>query len=150
MAIVGHVDACPFVAEQFARKRALADRLSARLAPIADRVVLPRVWPGIESTWHLYPVLVKADVRDAVLAALHGEGIGATFHYVPLHDSPFARERFGYRTGDLPETERVSASIVRLPLFAAMSDDDLEDVASATIKVVTELVPPARPAHDGP
>ena len=74
------------------------------------------------------------------------EGIGATFHYVPLHDSPFGRDRFGYSTGDLPATELVSASLVRLPLFSAMSDDDLEDVASATMKVVTRLVSPRPPA----
>jgi dTDP-4-amino-4,6-dideoxygalactose transaminase len=122
------------------RKRALAARLSARLAILADRVVLPEEWPGVESNWHLYPVLVPREVRARVLAALQAEGIGATFHYVPLHDSPVGRERFGYRTGDLPATELVSESIVRLPLFSAMSDDDLEDVADATIKVVTRLV----------
>ena len=124
------------------RKRALAARLSARLAPLADRVVLPEEWPGVEGNWHLYPVLVPRDVRTQVLAALQAEGIGATFHYVPLHDSPVGRERFGYRTGDLPATELVSASLVRLPLFSAMSDDDLEDVASATMKVVTHLISP--------
>ncbi len=128
------------------RKRALAARLSARLAPLADRVVLPEEWPGVEGNWHLYPVLVPRDVRTRVLAALQAEGIGATFHYVPLHDSPFGRDRFGYSTGDLPATELVSASLVRLPLFSAMSDDDLEDVASATMKVVTRLVSPRPPA----
>lgn len=124
-----------------ARKRTLAARLSPRLEPLADRVLLPRDWPGIESSWHLYPVLVPRELRDRVLAALHAEGIGATFHYVPLHDSPYAHERLGYRTGDLPVTELVSASLVRLPLFAAMTDADLDDVANAAIKVITRLVP---------
>jgi dTDP-4-amino-4,6-dideoxygalactose transaminase len=125
-----------------ARKRALAQALSAQLTSIADRVQLPpRESPDSESSWHLYPILVPAVHRDAVLAALRAEGIGATFHYVPLHDSPYSRAHFGYKTGDLPETERASASLVRLPLFADMSDDDLADVAHATLKVVTQLVP---------
>jgi dTDP-4-amino-4,6-dideoxygalactose transaminase len=124
-----------------ARKRVLAARLTARLTAIADRVQLPVEWPDIESSWHLYPTLVAADVRDDVLLALRAEGIGATFHYVPLHDSPYGRDHFGYRAGDLPVTERVSASLVRLPLFAAMSDRDLEDVACAFLKVVHRLVP---------
>jgi dTDP-4-amino-4,6-dideoxygalactose transaminase len=96
-----------------ARKRQLAARLTAALEPIASRVTLPREWPGIESSWHLYPVLVPTGVRDDVLRALRAENIGASFHYVPLHDSPFARERFGDLAGTLPETERVSASLVR-------------------------------------
>ena len=82
-----------------ARKRALARRLTAALEPIADRVTLPREWPGIESSWHLYPVLVPASIREACSRALHAEDIGAAFHYVPLHDSPYARERFGGRSG---------------------------------------------------
>ena len=71
-----------------ARKRALAQRLTERLAHVADRVVLPRLWDDIESTWHLYPVLVEPTLRDDVIAALRAEGIGAAFHYIPLHSSP--------------------------------------------------------------
>lgn len=124
-----------------ARKRALAARLTALLEPVADRVTLPRTWPGIESSWHLYPVLVPPEVRDAMLAALRAENIGAAFHYVPLHDSPYARQHLR-STAVLPATDRVSASIVRLPFFAAMTDADLEDVASATIKIVEHFVAP--------
>lgn len=122
------------------RKRRLARRLTERLVPIADRVQLPADLPDTDSSWHLYPVLVPPDVRDAMLAALKAEGIGATFHYVPLHDSPYGRAQFGYGTGDLPVTERVSRSLVRLPLFAAMSDADLDDVANAMVKVTRHLV----------
>jgi dTDP-4-amino-4,6-dideoxygalactose transaminase len=129
------------------RKRALAGRLSAALQPIADRVILPREWPGIESSWHLFPILVPAAVREAVLAALRAENIGATFHYVPLHDAPHARATFGDLPA-LPATDRVSASLVRLPLFAAMSDRDLDDVAEATLKVVRHYVPSRRPSTE--
>ena len=127
-----------------ARKRELAARLTARLEPVRDVAQVPVEWTESLSSWHLYPILVPADVRDRVLEALHAEGIGATFHYVPLHSSPFARERFGYRPEDLPVTEHVGASLVRLPLFAAMSDQDLEDVAAATVKVLHALVPSAK------
>jgi dTDP-4-amino-4,6-dideoxygalactose transaminase len=132
------------------RKRLLAARLTERLAPVADRVTLPHEWPGIESSWHLYPVLVPAADREAVLRALHDEGIGAAFHYVPLHDSPYARARWGYGPGDLPVTERLSAALIRLPLFAAMSDADLEDVATATLKVVNRLLSPRATFADAP
>ena len=124
------------------RKRALAARLSVALSPIADRVLLPGEWPGIESSWHVYPILVPASSRDQILAALRAENIGAAFHYVPLHDSPYAQRRYGTTPGILPVTEAVSASLVRLPLFAAMSDDDLADVADAAVRVIDSIVPP--------
>ena len=124
-----------------ARKRELAVRLTRLLQPVADVVALPEEWPGIESTWHLYPVLVPPDRRDRCLAALQAEGIGAAFHYVPLHSSPFGVAHLGGRASDLPATDRVSASLIRLPLFAAMTDQDLDDVAAAVIKVARVLLP---------
>ncbi len=131
------------------RKRALAERLTAALAPIASAVLLPSPEAHRESSWHLYPMLVPAPVRDDVLRALRAEGIGAAFHYVPLHDSPFAQAQFGPGAHALPVTTRVSASLVRLPLFAAMTDRDLDDVAAATCKVVAQVVTGARVApHD--
>ena len=123
-----------------ARKRALAAMLIEALEPIADLVQLPREWPGIESSWHLFPILVPPAVRDSILGALRAENIGATFHYVPLHNSPFAKARFGDGERTLPGTEHVSASLVRLPLFASMSDEDARDVAEATVKVVRHHV----------
>lgn len=124
-----------------ARKRELAMALSERLQPLNGSVTLPVEWPGILSTWHTFPILVNQQLRDGMLSALHAEGIGATFHYVPLHSAPFGRERLGYSAADLPVTERVSASLIRLPLFAAMSDHDLADVAAATLKVVRRMHP---------
>jgi dTDP-4-amino-4,6-dideoxygalactose transaminase len=122
-----------------ARKRTLAARLTDALRPLEGAIVLPREWPGIESSWHVYPVLVPGRIRDRALEALRAEGIGASFHYVPLHSSPFARDVLGCRD-ELPVTDEISASLVRLPLFAAMTDRDLDDVASAALKVFSHLL----------
>lgn len=121
------------------RKRELAARLTAGLSPIAGLARLPAEWPEIESSWHLYPLLVDPAVRDRAISALHAEGIGATFHYIPLHSSPYARERLGY-AADLPHTERVSASLIRLPLYTGMTDADADDVIAATVKVLTSVL----------
>jgi dTDP-4-amino-4,6-dideoxygalactose transaminase len=122
------------------RKRQLGRSLTERLQTVASHVMLPDPEVPDESSWHLYPVIVPPDVRDHVLAALRAEGIGATFHYVPLHDSPYGRAEYGHPVADLPVTDRISRSLVRLPLFAAMSDRDLDDVAKATDKVVRQVV----------
>lgn len=123
-----------------ARKRALATRLTSMLEPLRGLVQLPSERPGVESSWHLYAILVPPASRDSIISALRREGIGATFHYVPLHSSPFARDRFGSHLQPLPNTDRVGASLIRLPFFASMSDQDLEDVAHATVKVVRRVV----------
>jgi dTDP-4-amino-4,6-dideoxygalactose transaminase len=122
-----------------ARKRALAVRLTAALSDVSDRVALPPA--SAESSWHLYPVLVPQAHRDDVLAALKREGIGASFHYIPLHSSPYARSLAGYSPADLPVSTHVADSLVRLPIFPAITDTDIDDVVAATLKVVGRLLP---------
>lgn len=129
------------------RKRELARGLRTALGDLGELVGLPPA--SEESSWHLFPILVPAAVRGRVIEALRAEGIGAAFHFVPLHDSPYGREQLGYRHGDLPVTEQVGARLVRLPLFPTMTDADLNDVAAATSKVVRHLVAPGTLAADG-
>ena len=62
--------------------------------------------------------------------------IGATFHYVPLHTSPYARERWGYRPGDLPITERVAASLVRLPIYPDLNREEQDYIIESLYDVL--------------
>lgn len=99
------------------------------------RIVRPVKRPQAEHNGHIYAFLC-ADVgrRDRVLAALNARGVGATFHYVPLHSSPYAR-RHGLYTGDLPVTDRVSASLVRLPLYPELTAEDQTYVIESVYEV---------------
>jgi dTDP-4-amino-4,6-dideoxygalactose transaminase len=64
------------------------------------------------------------------MAHLQENGIYAVFHYVPLHSSPAGR-RFGRAHGELPVTDRVSDTLVRLPLWVGMGDLDVGRVVAA-------------------
>jgi dTDP-4-amino-4,6-dideoxygalactose transaminase len=96
-----------------------------------DDIVLPRVLAGNEHIWHLY--VVRVTDRDRVLKELHAIGIGAGIHYpVPVHlTSAFAE--FGYREGAFPVAERTAREILSLPLFAEITEEQQERVASALI-----------------
>ena len=50
------------------------------------------------------------------------QGIGAVFHYIPLHDSPMGKKH-GRTSGDLKNTRELSERLVRLPLWLGMEDD---------------------------
>ena len=109
------------------RRRMLWERYQQLLQPLAERgdLILPVVEPRAQPNWHIYAIRVTdAERRDSLLNELRRRGIGATFHFVPLHSSPYAQERWGYCEGELPVTERVAESLVRLPLFPGLSDDD--------------------------
>jgi dTDP-4-amino-4,6-dideoxygalactose transaminase len=126
-----------------ARKTAYADRLREALAPYRDLVQLPVVPADCRPNWHVFAILVDARRRDWVLQALRAEGISAAFHYVPLHSAPFAQTCDRVKSAELPVTDRVSASLVRLPISAAFDDQDCHDVIAACRKVFEQLAVPA-------
>jgi dTDP-4-amino-4,6-dideoxygalactose transaminase len=72
---------------------------------------------------HMYYLLLPSlERRTAFIAALKAVGIGAVFHYVPLHSSP-AGLRFGRAAGPLPVTDDLSARLVRMPLWVGLEED---------------------------
>jgi len=74
--------------------------------------------------------------RSAVFAALRAEGIQVNVHYAPVHLHPFYRERFGTQPGLAPNAEATYEHIITLPLFPAMTKQDVEDVIVAVDKVL--------------
>jgi perosamine synthetase len=106
---------------------------------------MPGVLPPLErsevsSAWHLYPIRLELPAlrftRAEVFAALRAENIGVNVHYIPVHQHPYYRERFGYKGGEYPRAEAAYDSLISLPMFHAMTDHDIEDVVAAVAKVM--------------
>ena len=121
------------------RKTAQADRLLAALAPYRGLIQLPAVPADCRPNWHVFALTVDPLRRDWVLKALRAEGVSAAFHYIPLHSAPYARQSPDIAPVDLPVTDRVSASLVRLPISPAFTDADCDDVVAACVKVFDRL-----------
>lgn len=89
---------------------------------------------------HMYHLLLPSrEPRDAFIAALRRRRVDAVFHYVPLHSSP-AGSRHGRCAGPLERTTRQSERVVRLPLWAAMTDATCDRVIAAVEAAVAELL----------
>ncbi|HEY2188787.1 MAG TPA: DegT/DnrJ/EryC1/StrS aminotransferase family protein [Caldimonas sp.] len=90
--------------------------------------------PGATTNWHMFQVLLPAKRlnggRAAVMNAMREAGIGTGVHYPAVHLFSFYRQQ-GWRDGMLPDAERVGRSILTLPLFPAMQDDDVERVCAS-------------------
>lgn len=121
------------------RRQAIAERYDQAFAGVASVEPLKR-HSHVSHAYHLYVVRVREDhcalTRAEVFKALIIEGIGVNVHYIPVHLHPFYRERFGCGEGDCPVAESVYEQIISLPIFPAMSDEDVADVIEAVNKVV--------------
>jgi len=80
----------------------------------------PRVPEDCTHNAHMYYLLLPSlKHRTAFIESLDNAGVGAVFHYVPLHSSPAGR-RFGRQSGDLQVTDDVADRLVRLPLWVGL------------------------------
>lgn len=85
-----------------------------------------------DSRDHVYnQFVVRTEKRDALRAFLAERGIGSEVYYPkPLHlQSAFAE--WGYRPGDLPESERTAAEVLALPIFPELTEEMHDSVARA-------------------
>ncbi|WP_040503369.1 DegT/DnrJ/EryC1/StrS family aminotransferase [Herbaspirillum lusitanum] len=88
------------------------------------------------SNWHMYQlVLPERITRAAFMEKMMERQIGIGYHYPPIHLLKLYRDR-GFREGMFPIAERVGRLIVSLPMFTAMSKEDVERAVGAVKSVL--------------
>ena len=99
-------------------------------------IVTPAVGAGNNHIYHQYVIRVKNGKRDQVAAHLRASGVGsAIFYPIPLHlQRCFAS--LGYRKGDLPESERAAAEVIALPVFAELTQSEIQEVAERILEAL--------------
>ena len=92
------------------------------LRPLATDgwLTLPRVPEECETNYHAFFIRTNTpQARDSLLRQLRSDGIEATFHYIPLHSSPFGRATLKNHQ-ELPVTDLCSQTLIRLPLYPSL------------------------------
>ncbi len=103
-------------------------RDSLRDLEAEGRIGLPQIPEGAAHNAHMF--YIKAGdlaERTRLLAFLKERGIGAVFHYIPLHSSAAGR-RYGRFSGEDVYTTKESERLVRLPLYYGMREEVYEVV----------------------
>ncbi len=122
-----------------ARRRTIAARYQAAFAQLPAIQVLD-VLPETEPAWHLFVIQLQLSQlrvgRKEIFAALRAENIGVNVHYIPVYWHPYYQQ-LGYTRGLCPVAESAYERIISLPMFPAMTDQDVADVIAAVEKVVT-------------
>jgi perosamine synthetase len=122
-----------------ARRREVAGRYTRAFRDIPG-VIPPATRPDTSPAWHLYPIrldLAKLTAdRGQIFRALRAENIGVGVHYIPVYRHPYYVEKFGYRGGECPVAEDAYERLISLPMFPAMTDQDVSDVIRAVGNVV--------------
>jgi dTDP-4-amino-4,6-dideoxygalactose transaminase len=127
------------------RRRAIAARYDRGLAPLSSWVRPLRVPAGATSAYHLYvlrlvpktgePPSSVAERRKAFFLALRERQIAPQVHYIPVNRQPDFQKN-GLSGGDFPGADEYYAGCISIPMFPAMTDEDVDYV----VATVSELV----------
>jgi dTDP-4-amino-4,6-dideoxygalactose transaminase len=97
------------------------------LAAITNPLIsLPTIRENADHVWHLF--VVRTPDRDRFQSFLQANGIGTQVHYpIPPHLSE-AYGYLGYKPGDFPITEHFADTVISLPLYEGMTDEEIDYV----------------------
>ena len=125
--------------EQFSnRRKAIVKRYNDVFSGMEGLIVQQEI-PESDTTRHLYIIQLDPEklscTRREFFDAMAAENVQCQVHYVPVYWFPVYK-RLGHEVGECPNAERIYRNCMSIPLYPAMSDDDVEDVIKAVQKCV--------------
>ncbi|MDZ4677839.1 MAG: dTDP-4-amino-4,6-dideoxygalactose transaminase [Oligoflexia bacterium] len=121
------------------KRKSFYERYKNGLAEFEGKITWQKTTSDVETNGHVAAFTVDPQVRAKLISQLKEKGIGVTFHYVPLHDAPFAKENGFSPTKDLPNTRLISEGLIRLPIYYSMTEHDVEHVLQTVRSVINKI-----------
>lgn len=123
----------------FARRRKeIVARYNEAFSKIPQLSVQQEI-PESDTTRHLYILRIRPELlcidRKGFFDAMAAENICCNVHYIPVYWHPYY-EKLGYQKGLCPHAEKLYAEMMSLPIYYALTDQDVDDVIAAIRKIV--------------
>lgn len=94
-----------------------------------SEVILPYVPDYAIPVWHIFGV--RCNRRDELEKHLNDKGIGTNKHYpIPMHLQECYKD-LGFKEGDFPIAEEISATELSIPMYYGMTDEEVKYVIDA-------------------
>lgn len=120
------------------RRKEIVARYNEAFSQIPELTVQQEL-ESSDTTRHLYILRIKPEKlsidRRGFFDAMAAENIMCNVHYIPIYLQPFYQQ-MGYPKGLCPKAEKLYNEMMSLPLYYAMTDQDVEDVITAVQKIV--------------
>lgn len=129
--------------EMRARREAIARRYDGAFRG-EDWLELLTCPPDRTNSHHLYVIkLVPPLERNGFIERLRSRGVGASVHFIPLHEHAFYRDTYGYRPESLAVAHDAYLRSVSLPIYSAMTDDQVDRVIEEVLRLAPDRPAPA-------
>lgn len=106
---------------------------------IPQIILLKRI-DGIRHSENMYVIMLNLEMlninRDEFIRYLQAENIFCAVHFKPIHLHSYYANTFGYKRGDYPNAEYAFERVITLPLSPGLTENDIQDVITAVIKLI--------------
>ncbi len=105
-----------------------------------NEVILPIQPKKQKHVYQMYTIQLKnKKIRDELQKHLTKKGIMTKVYFHPIHLKTYYKKKFGYKKGDLPETEKISGIVLTLPLYPQLKKSDLKYITKNIIEFVNNV-----------
>ncbi len=122
-----------------ARRKEIVKMYDEAFADVPEIIVQKEI-PESDTTRHLYIIRLNLDLlnccRRQFFDALYAENTCPQVHYLPVYWHSYY-EKLGYKKGLCPEAEAFYNSVMSIPLYYSLTDEDVQDVIRAVKKIAT-------------
>ena len=120
------------------RRKEIVKKYNEAFSEIPE-IILQKEIPQSNTCRHLYIIRLNRDclscTRREFFDAMSAENVQCQIHYIPVYWFPVYK-KLGYEKGLCPVAEDIYESIMSIPLYPKMTDQDVDDVIHAVKKVV--------------
>ena len=106
-------------------------------------LILPKIHCDMdEHSWYIFVVLIDQDKtrqkigRNQFIEEMTKRNIGTSVHYKPLHRMTYYKERYRLKPEMFPNAEWVFKRCVSIPMFSAMTDEQVEYVIESIKEIL--------------
>lgn len=105
-----------------------------------NEIEIPKVKKNVKHAHHLYPIIINQDklkiTRDQIIEELKSKNIGASVHFIPLHEQTFYKKKFNFKDSDFPIAHRVGNTILSLPFYPSLKEDEINHIIDTIKKII--------------
>ncbi len=125
------------------RRREIAETYNEKLRNQKD-IILPFYGKRTDISWFVYVIRLNpnkftTEDRSQIMEKLKKQGIACSNYFPPIHLMKFYTEKFGYKKGDYPITEKVSETTLALPFYNNIKSSEIDYVCSTLVKTLKEF-----------
>lgn len=121
-----------------ARRKELVKRYNDAFSDLEEISIQKEIQES-DTTRHLYIIKLNLDKlrcgRKEIFDALNAEGVGVNVHYIPVYLFPYYK-RLGYNKGICPNAESLYESIITIPLYYGLTNEQQDLIVCAVKKVL--------------